>query len=241
LPVKLSILIPVYNERRLLPLLLTKLISALPDVEKEVILVDDGSTDGTREWVREMLDGANGPVEPFKKLAVRVIFHERNQGKGAAIRTAIRSATGDAMAIQDADLEYDPADLLPMWRLIEDGHADVVYGSRFHGHPHRCLYFHHYFANRLISTLFSILYNQILSDLEVCYKMFRREVLQYLTLRSNDFGFEIEFSANIARARVLRIYEIGISYFGRTYAEGKKISWKDGLKALWYVLRFRFA
>jgi glycosyltransferase involved in cell wall biosynthesis len=239
--VKLSILIPVYNERRLLPLLLTKLTSALPDVEKEVILVDDGSTDGTREWVREMLDGANGPVEPFNKLAVRVIFHERNQGKGAAIRTAIRSATGDAMAIQDADLEYDPADLLPMWRLIEDGHADVVYGSRFHGRPHRCLYFHHYFANRLISTLFSILYNQILSDLEVCYKMFRREVLQYLTLRSNDFGFEIEFSANIARARVLRIYEIGISYFGRTYAEGKKISWKDGLKALWYVLRFRFA
>ena len=238
---KLSILIPVYNERRLLPLLLTKLTSALPDVEKEVILVDDGSTDGTREWVREMLDGANGPVEPFDKLAVRVIFHERNQGKGAAIRTAIRSATGDAMAIQDADLEYDPADLLPMWRLIEDGHADVVYGSRFHGRPHRCLYFHHYFANRLISTLFSILYNQILSDLEVCYKMFRREVLQYLTLRSNDFGFEIEFSANIARARVLRIYEIGISYFGRTYAEGKKISWKDGLKALWYVLRFRFA
>jgi glycosyltransferase involved in cell wall biosynthesis len=239
--VKLSILIPVYNERRLLPLLLTKLTSALPDVEKEVILVDDGSTDGTREWVSEMLDGANGPVEPFNKLAVRVIFHERNQGKGAAIRTAIRSATGDAMAIQDADLEYDPADLLPMWRLIEDGHADVVYGSRFHGRPHRCLYFHHYFANRLISTLFSILYNQILSDLEVCYKMFRREVLQYLTLRSNDFGFEIEFSANIARARVLRIYEIGISYFGRTYAEGKKISWKDGLKALWYVLRFRFA
>jgi len=239
--VKLSILIPVYNERRLLPLLLAKLASALPDVDKEVILVDDGSTDGTREWVREMLDGANGPVEPFNNLAVRVIFHERNQGKGAAIRTAIRSATGDAMAIQDADLEYDPADLLPMWRLIEDGHADVVYGSRFHGRPHRCLYYHHYFANRLISTLFSILYNQILSDHEVCYKMFRREVLQYLTLRSNDFGFEIEFSANIARARVLRIYEIGISYFGRTYAEGKKISWKDGLKALWYVFRFRFA
>ena len=171
---KLSILIPVYNERRLLPLLLTKLASALPEVEKEVILVDDGSTDGTREWVREMLDGPHGPVEPFNRLGIRVIFHERNQGKGAAIRTAIRAATGDAMAIQDADLEYDPADLLPMWRLIEDGHADVVYGSRFHGRPHRCLYFHHYFANRLISTLFSVLYNQILSDLEVCYKMLPR-------------------------------------------------------------------
>lgn len=238
---KLSILIPVYNERRLLPELLCKLASALPGVDKEVILVDDGSTDGTREWIRDTLAGANGPLEPYDQLALKVVFHERNQGKGAAIRTAIHAATGDAMAIQDADLEYDPADLAPMWRLIEDGHADVVYGSRFYGRPHRCLYFHHYFANKLISMLFSVLYNQILSDLEVGYKMFRREVLQYLSLRNNDFGFEIEFSANIARARCLRIYEIGISYFGRTYAEGKKISWKDGVKALWYVVRFRFA
>jgi glycosyltransferase involved in cell wall biosynthesis len=239
--VKLSILIPVYNERRLLPELLLKLSKALPAVDKEVILVDDGSTDGTREWIRDTLAGANGPIDPYHRLPVRVIFHERNQGKGAAIRTAIRAAQGDAMAIQDADLEYDPADLMPMWRLIEEGHADVVYGSRFYGRPHRCLYFHHYFANKLISMLFSVLYNQILSDLEVCYKMFRREVLQYLSLRSNDFGFEIEFSANVARARRLRIYEIGISYFGRTYSEGKKISWKDGVKALWYVFRFRFA
>ena len=238
---KLSILIPVYNERRLLPELLLKLSKALPAVDKEVILVDDGSTDGTREWIRDTLAGANGPIDPYHRLPVRVIFHERNQGKGAAIRTAIRAAQGDAMAIQDADLEYDPADLMPMWRLIEDGHADVVYGSRFYGRPHRCLYFHHYFANKLISMLFSVLYNQILSDLEVCYKMFRREVLEHLSLRSNDFGFEIEFSANVARARRLRIYEIGISYFGRTYSEGKKISWKDGVKALWYVFRFRFA
>jgi glycosyltransferase involved in cell wall biosynthesis len=239
--VKLSILIPVYNERRLLPELLLKLSKALPAVDKEVILVDDGSTDGTREWIRDTLAGANGPIDPYHRLPVRVIFHERNQGKGAAIRTAIRAAQGDAMAIQDADLEYDPADLMPMWRLIEDGHADVVYGSRFYGRPNRCLYFHHYFANKLISMLFSVLYNQILSDLEVCYKMFRREVLEHLSLRSNDFGFEIEFSANVARARRLRIYEIGISYFGRTYSEGKKISWKDGVKALWYVFRFRFA
>lgn len=238
---KLSILIPVYNERRLLPELLRKLASALPGVDKEVILVDDGSNDGTREWIHDALAGARGPVAPYDRLPLKVIFHERNQGKGAAIRTAIGAATGDAMAIQDADLEYDPADLMPMWHLIEAGHADVVYGSRFHGRPHRCLYFHHYFANKLLSMLFSILYNQILSDLEVGYKMFRREVLQYLSLKSNDFGFEIEFSANIARARSLRIYEIGISYFGRTYAEGKKISWKDGVKALWYVVRFRFA
>lgn len=238
---KLSVLIPVYNERRLLPELLLKLSAALASLDKEVILVDDGSTDGTREWIGETLTKAGGPAAPYDRLGLKVLLHERNQGKGAAIRTAIRAAGGDALVIQDADLEYDPADLLAMWRLIEDGHADVVYGSRFHGRPHRCLYFHHYFANRLISMLFSILYNQILSDLEVCYKMFRREVVPHLSLRSDDFGFEIEFSANVARARRLRIYEIGVSYFGRTYAEGKKISWKDGVKALWYVFRFRFA
>ena len=197
---KLSILIPVFNERLLLPELLLLLPPALPGVEAEVILVDDGSTDGTREWIAETLTGANGPVEPYGRIPITVVLHERNQGKGAAIRTAIRAASGDAMVIQDADLEYDPADLMPMWRLIESGRADVVYGSRFYGRPHRCLYFHHYFANKLISMLFSVLYNQILSDLEVCYKMFRREVLQYLSLRSDDFGFEIEFSANVARA-----------------------------------------
>ena len=238
---KLSVLIPVYNERLLLPALLLKLSSALDGIDNEVILVDDGSTDGTHEWIREKLTGTNGPIEPYDRMHLKVLFHERNQGKGAAIRTAIHAASGDAMVVQDADLEYDPADILPMWQLIERGDADVVYGSRFYGRPHRCLYFHHYFANKLLSVLFSILYNQILSDLEVCYKMFRREVLQYLSLRSDDFGFEIEFSANIARAKRLRIYEIGISYFGRTYAEGKKISWKDGVKALWYVFRFRFA
>jgi glycosyltransferase involved in cell wall biosynthesis len=237
---KLSILIPVFNERRLLPELLLLIPPALAGVDCEVILVDDGSTDGTREWIAETLTGANGPLEPYARVPVKVILHERNQGKGAAIRTAIRAARGDAMVIQDADLEYDPADLVPMWKLIESGRADVVYGSRFYGRPHRCLYFHHYFANKLLSMLFSVLYNQILSDLEVCYKMFRREVLQHLSLRADDFGFEIEFSANVARAR-LRIYEVGISYFGRTYAEGKKISWKDGVKALWYVFRFRFA
>jgi glycosyltransferase involved in cell wall biosynthesis len=238
---KLSILVPVYNERRLLPVVLGKVADALPGVEKEVVLVDDGSVDGTREWIQANLAGGNGPVEPYHRLAFRIVFHDCNKGKGAAIRTATKAASGDILVIQDADLEYDPRDLEPMWRLIADGHADVVYGSRFYGRPHRCLYFHHYAANKLISTLFSILYNQTLSDLEVCYKMFTREVLPYLSLRSNDFGFEIEFSANIARAKCLRIYEVGVSYFGRTYAEGKKISWKDGLKALWYVLRFRFA
>ena len=134
-----------------------------------------------------------------------------------------------------------PADLAAMWALISDDRADVVYGSRFHGNPHRCLYYHHYLANRVISWLLSVLYNQILTDLEVCYKMFKREVVDILTLRADDFGFEIEFSANVAKARHLRIFEVGISYYGRTYDEGKKIDWKDGLKALWYIARFRFS
>ena len=258
---QLSILIPVYNERKLLPFLLQKVHSVLPELRREIIIVDDCSTDGTREWLRETFstggvltgftaDPHNAPrpiitateppaanQAPVRALAV---FHAQNQGKGAALRTALSVAQGEVIVIQDADLEYDPADMAGMWRLIADGHADVVYGSRFYGNPHRCLYFHHFLANKLISYLFSVLYNQILSDLEVCYKMFRREVRDLLTLRSNDFGFEIEFSANVARARRLRIYEIGISYYGRSYDEGKKINWRDGLKALWYIFRFRF-
>ncbi len=259
---QLSILIPVYNERKLLPYLLQKVHAVLPELSREIILVDDCSTDGTREWLIEHFsgsktaltgfvtgtDGAPRPVlansDPgstnHAPMHAHAVFHAQNQGKGAALRTALKVAQGDVMVIQDADLEYDPADLVGMWRLINEGHADVVYGSRFYGNPHRCLYFHHFMANKLISYLFSLLYNQILSDLEVCYKMFRREVRDLLTLRSNDFGFEIEFSANVARARRLRIYEIGISYYGRSYAEGKKITWRDGVKALWYIFRFRF-
>jgi glycosyltransferase involved in cell wall biosynthesis len=188
------------------------------------ILADLGEFDATR------------PV-----AQIRAIYHARNQGKGAALRTGIRAAQGEVIVIQDADLEYDPQDLERMWALVASGHADVVYGSRFYGRPHRCLYYNHYLGNRVISLLFSILYNQIISDVEVCYKMFTRDVVKFLTLRSNDFGFEIEFSANIARARTLRIYELGISYFGRTYREGKKINWKDGLKAIWYLFWFRIA
>jgi glycosyltransferase involved in cell wall biosynthesis len=258
---QLSILIPVYNERKLLPQLLQKVHSVLPELRREIILVDDCSTDGTREWLRDHFgtggvltgfakdaDGAPRPIIAASEPAVSnqapvrafAVFHAQNQGKGAALRTALSVAQGEVMVIQDADLEYDPNDLPGMWRLIADGHADVVYGSRFYGNPHRCLYFHHFVANKLISYLFSLLYNQILTDLEVCYKMFKREVRDLLTLRSNDFGFEIEFSANVARARRLRIYEIGISYYGRSYADGKKINWRDGVKALWYIFRFRF-
>jgi glycosyltransferase involved in cell wall biosynthesis len=251
---RLSVVVPVYNEAVSLPLILNRVIGAIPQVEKEIIVVDDCSTDGTAAWLRQTIGdetkragcGGDGtvhignpaPGEP--SATIRAIFHPRNRGKGAALRTGLHAATGDVLVVQDADLEYDPADWDQFWPLLANDIADVVYGSRFQGRPHRCLYYHHYLANKLISFLFSILYNQTLTDLEVCYKMFRRFVLDILTLRTDDFGFEIEFSANIARARTLRIYEVGISYFGRTYAEGKKINWKDGIKAVYYLFRFRF-
>jgi glycosyltransferase involved in cell wall biosynthesis len=253
---RLSIAIPVFNERDSLPRILAKVIRALPQVEKDIVIVDDYSTDGTRAWLQSAIgdrhcmatlddSGALAIVEAAPDasrpaIPIKAIFHATNQGKGAALRTAFRACAGDVVVIQDADLEYDPADWLQFWPLFENDIADVVYGTRFiTSAPHRCLFYHHYLANKVISLIFSILYNQILTDLEVCYKMFRREVLDMLTLRSNDFGFEIEFSANVALNRRLRIYELGISYYGRTYAEGKKINWKDGVKALWYLVRFR--
>jgi glycosyltransferase involved in cell wall biosynthesis len=255
--VKLTVVIPVYNERHTIPLVLLAVTAALPDVEKEIIVVDDGSRDGTREWLRQNLarashryakaalengalrlhqaDGANDPGTTF-----RVIEHAQNTGKGAAVRTGLAAATGDVLVLQDADLEYDPRDWERMLPLITERRvADVVYGSRFHGQPHRSLFYHHYLGNRLISMLFNLIYNQTLSDIEVCYKMFRHEVLEDIVLTSNDFGIEVEISAAIARARRWRIYEIGISYFGRTYEDGKKINWKDGVRALWYLIRFR--
>jgi glycosyltransferase involved in cell wall biosynthesis len=266
---KLSVVIPVYNEVHTLDTVLTKVIQVLPEVAKEIVMVDDGSTDGTREWLlKNFGDLTDYPVsigidrhqqivaidESIQKLdsavgmalayqaptTVRVIFHQRNQGKGAALRTGFLAATGDAIVIQDADLEYDPQDWKQMWKLIVEGHADVVYGSRFYGNPHRVLYFHHLLANKLISNLINLLCNTTLSDIEVCYKMFRKEVLEGMKLRCNDFGFEVEFTIKITKSRRRwRFYELGISYYGRTYAEGKKINWKDGVKALWYIFRFR--
>jgi glycosyltransferase involved in cell wall biosynthesis len=231
-------------------------VAAVPHVKKEIIVVDDCSTDGTTSWLRQSVGseiqvatvGCEGAVRigysvpDIPSATIRAIFHERNRGKGAALRTGFCAATGDVLVIQDADLEYNPTDWERFWPLFINDIADVVYGSRFfHGNPHRCLYYHHYIANRLISLAFSVLYNQTLTDLEVCYKMFARPVLDLLTLRSDDFGFEIEFSSNVARARTLRIYEVGISYYGRTYAEGKKINWRDGIKALLYIIKFRFS
>jgi glycosyltransferase involved in cell wall biosynthesis len=253
----LSIVVPVYNEFPTLGRVLATLSAVLPHVGKQIVVVDDCSTDGTREWLRRSFpDGArtgtrivvNGDgtldftATDGTDVTVQVIFHESNKGKGGSLRTAFAEVTGDVVVIQDADLEYDPADWQGMYDLIAVRKvADVVYGSRFYGRPHRSLVYHHYMANRLISVLFSICFNQTLTDIESCYKMMTRDVLRSLRLTANDFGIEVEISAQIAKQRKLRIYELGISYYGRTYAEGKKITWKDSLKALWYILKFRFA
>lgn len=248
----LSIIIPVFNERQSLPAILCAVTKTLPGVEKEILLIDDGSTDGTSQWLAVnaetaqecaglVLDGAGNLVAlPGVGVRLRTFTHAVNRGKGAALRTGLASVTGDVVVIQDADLEYEPEDWTGMWRLIaEKAVADVVFGSRFYGNPHRSLYFHHYIANRLISLSFNLLFNQTLSDVECCYKMFSRQVCDSLVLHCDDFGCEIEISAKIARARNWRIYEMGVSYYGRTYAEGKKITWRDGVKAFWYLLRFR--
>jgi glycosyltransferase involved in cell wall biosynthesis len=252
----LSIVIPVYNEVYTLGRIISLASSGLPDVAKEIIVVDDGSKDGTREWLKANFpDGPRSGTNIFVRadgdlgfgsgtgaaVSVRPIYHETNKGKGGSLRTGFAAVTGDVVVIQDADLEYDPHDWAAMYELIAVRKvADVVYGSRFYGRPHRSLYFHHYLANRLISVLFNILYNQTLTDVETCYKMMTRDVLRSLRLSANDFGVEIEISARIARQDTLRIYELGITYYGRTYAEGKKINWKAGVKALWYLLKFRF-
>jgi glycosyltransferase involved in cell wall biosynthesis len=252
----LSIIVPVYNERHTLGTTLVAAARALPSIGKEIIVVDDCSQDGTREWLKANfpegprsgsmieLDGEGNIVfigDKTLTLTVRPIYHERNRGKGAGLQTGFAVCTGDVLVIQDADLEYDSNDWELMYDLIAVRKvADVVFGSRFYGRPHRSLYFHHYLANRLISLVFNLLFNQTLTDIEACYKMMTSRVARSLRLTANDFGIEVEISAQIARQRNLRIYEVGIRYFGRTYAEGKKINWKDGFKALWYVIWYRF-
>jgi glycosyltransferase involved in cell wall biosynthesis len=258
LTIVLSIVVPVYDEIHTLGSVLATLSGALPHVAKQIVVVDDCSKDGTREWLRRNFpdgprtgtkigvntDGALhfASTDDGAPVTVQVLFHESNRGKGRGLRTAFAAVTGDIVVIQDADLEYDPNDWREMYDLIAVRRvADVVYGSRFYGRPHRSLYYHHYLANRLIATLFNICFNQTLTDIETCYKMMTRDVLRSLRLTADDFGIEVEISAQIAKQRQLRIYELGISYYGRTYDEGKKIDWKDGLKAFWYILKFRFA
>jgi glycosyltransferase involved in cell wall biosynthesis len=224
----LSVVVPVYNERETLPEILAR-IRAVP-IPKEIILVDDGSTDGTRDLLAEMKG------EPD----LRIVLHEQNQGKGAALRTGFAHAQGDIVLIQDADLEYDPVEYPQLIQPIVQGVADVVFGSRFLTNgPHRVLYFWHSVANRVLTTLSNMFTDLNLTDMETCYKVFRREVINDIlpTLRQNRFGIEPELTAKVAR-RKYRVYEIGISYFGRTYAEGKKIGLRDALKALWCIVRY---
>ena len=253
----LSVIIPVYNERQTLGTILAIVANTLAAVSKEIIVVDDCSRDGTREWLKMnfpngerhgsqlALDESGNVVftdaAGGASVTVRPVYHDKNRGKGGALQTGFAEFSGDILVIQDADLEYDPKDWEQMYDLIATRQvADVVFGSRFYGRPHRSLYFHHYLGNRLISFLFNVVFDQTLTDIEACYKMMTRSVAKSLRLTANDFGIEVEMTAEIALQRKLRIYELGISYFGRTYAEGKKINWKDGIKALWYVFRYRF-
>jgi glycosyltransferase involved in cell wall biosynthesis len=222
----ISIVIPVYNEVKTLD----RIIEAVREVplEKEIILVDDGSTDGSRD----MLKGYEGTP------GIRVIYHAKNQGKGAAVRTGFSAATKDLVIIQDADLEYDPREIPRLMQPIVDGKAEVVYGSRFAGGgPHRVLYFWHSVGNKLLTLLSNAFTDLNLTDMETCYKLFRREVIQSIQIEESRFGLEPEITAKVARGGY-RIYEVGISYSGRTYAEGKKIGYKDGVRAVWCILKY---
>jgi glycosyltransferase involved in cell wall biosynthesis len=225
---KVSVVIPVYNEIDTIEEILAR-VDKIP-INKEIIVIDDLSIDGTRERIKEIV---------ADKENVKVIYHNRNKGKGAALRTGFASVTGDIVIIQDADLEYDPNEYPKLLEPISDGRADVVYGSRFIGGPHRVLFFWHYVGNKLLTLISNALTNLNLTDMETCYKVFKRQILKDINLKSNRFGFEPEFTAKISKMR-LRIYEVPISYSGRTYSEGKKITWKDGIVALCLIFWYRF-
>ena len=224
---KLSIVIPCFNEKATLAQLLS-LVKGSPVKEMEIILVDDGSRDGTTELIRNELE----------KDVDKVVYHPVNMGKGAAISSGLRQVTGDMVLIQDADLEYDPAEYPKLMTPIEDGKADVVYGSRFlGGGPHRVHLFWHYVGNKFLTILSNMFTNLNLTDMETCYKLFRTEVLKDVIIEERGFGIEPELTAKVAKKRC-RVYEVGISYYGRSYAEGKKINWKDGLWAIYAILKY---
>jgi glycosyltransferase involved in cell wall biosynthesis len=231
---KLSVIVPVYNEIATISEIIKRMQAAPVQAPLELIFVDDCSVDGTREFLQSLVTSEGG-----ESGEVKVFLHERNLGKGAAIRTAITHATGTMVLIQDADLEYDPHDYGALLKPILDGHADVVFGNRFHGGTHRVLYFWHAVGNRFLTTLCNMVTNLNLTDMEVGYKVFRTEILKQIQLRSNRFGFEPEITVKVAKLGC-RIYEVPISYHGRTYAEGKKIGWRDGLAALFHIIRYRF-
>lgn len=224
---QLTIIIPCYNERSTIRAIVNA-VQASPVDGKEIIVVDDCSTDGTRDILEKEI----------KPLVSRVIYHERNRGKGAALRTGFAAATGDYVVIQDADLEYDPSEYPRLLKPLIDGKADAVFGSRFMGgDAHRVVYFWHMMGNRFLTLASNMMTNLNLTDMETCYKVFRRDVIQSLDLKEDRFGFEPEVTARVARGGY-RVYEVGISYYGRTYAEGKKIGWKDGVRAMYAIVKY---
>jgi len=244
---KVSIVIPVYNEKATIEEILRRVLDT--NVRKEVIIVDDCSTDGTRQMLegmaaRQASGEASAPAQdggdPVDLRDLRFFFQAPNQGKGAALRRGFAQATGEIVLIQDADLEYDPRDYPVLLEPLVEGRADVVYGSRFLGGPQRVHYFRHYVANLMLTLLSDIFTNLKLTDMETCYKVFRREVLTGIELKSDRFGFEPEITAKIAK-HDWRVYEVPITYAGRTYEEGKKITWKDGFSALWCIIRYTFS
>jgi len=227
--------LPVYNEKETIATTIGRVLQSAVPLECELVIVDDFSRDGTREILPQLVQR----MQQESGVHIELVMHDRNRGKGAALRTGFKHATGDIILIQDADLEYDPRDYPILLEPILDGFADVVFGNRFHGGSHRVLYFWHYVSNQALTFFCNMLCNLNLTDMEVGYKLFRREILDAVQFRSDRFGFEPEFTVKVSRLGC-RIYEVPIRYHGRTYEEGKKITWRDGVAAVWHILRFRF-